>query len=181
MTAVRHNHPKRKDLKIEARFLPRSLEDAKRLRKVIRTVIEDGGVAGISPSHAESVADNITGWLVGKIEGVDGLSAASRSRYRKVLAVVEEKFPGDGGNTRPGIAGVLAAFGGVGALAAAPVSPGATAVLMLLGFLADNLRGQDDEEAGEGQEAPQRPHLRLVGAPEAPRPVLRVLDGEAAA
>lgn len=131
MTAVRHH---RKDLMIEARFLPENLEQAKRLREVIRTAIADGRVDGVSPNHAESMADSLTGWLVGKTQGVDGLAATTRSRYRRVLSALEAEV-GPGGGERgvlghPGIAGVLGAL--VGAGVAAPASPGAAAALLAL-------------------------------------------------
>ena len=145
MTAISH-HPKRKDLMIEARFLPASIDQAKQLRTVIRERIEQGDVADISPAHAESVADAITGWLIGKTDGVDGLSAPTRSRYRKVLAALEELTPAPDGERghvhRPGIAGVLAAST---ALAGAGLAAGSPALMALaaVAYIAGNLRYVD--------------------------------------
>jgi hypothetical protein len=122
MTAISHHN--RKDLMIEARFLPDSIEQAEQLRHLIRSVIEAGEVDGLNPRYAEAMANGIIGWLIGKRDGVDGLSAPSRSRYRRVLHVLEDQAPKDpqGGKVRrPGIVGVL---GGSGAIMAGAIATG---------------------------------------------------------
>jgi hypothetical protein len=129
MTAISHHN--RKDLMIEARFLPDSIDQAEQLRHLIRAVIEAGHVDGLNPRYAEATANGITGWLVGKRAGVDGLSAPTRSQYRKVLQALEDRAPRDpqGGRVRrPGISGVLAGSGAVLAGAVATGEP--MAVLM---------------------------------------------------
>jgi hypothetical protein len=122
MTAISHHN--RKDLMIEARFLPDSIEQAEQLRHLIRSMIDSGKVDGLNPRNSEATANGITGWLIGKRDGVDGLTSNTRSQYRKVLHALEDQAPRDpqGGRVRrPGIVGVL---GGSGAVMAGAIATG---------------------------------------------------------
>lgn len=131
MTAVSHHN--RKDLMVEARFLPESIDQAEQLRHLIRSVIEAGHVEDLNVRYAEATANAIIGWLIGKRAGVDGLSAPTRSQYRKVLHALEDRAPRDpqGGRIRrPGIAGVLA---GGGLVLAGAVATGEPVAVLLAG------------------------------------------------
>lgn len=84
----------RKDLMIEARFLPETIEEAAALRRRIHEVVSGGEVNEVArPGQAEAYADQVTGWLIGKREGVDRKGPATRSKYRKILAAIEEQPP----------------------------------------------------------------------------------------
>lgn len=83
----------RKDLMIEARFLPETIEEAAALRRRIHEVVSGGEVNEVARGQAEAYADQVTGWLVGKREGVDRKGPATRSKYRKILAAIEEQPP----------------------------------------------------------------------------------------
>lgn len=131
MTAIRHH---RKDLMVEARFLPDSIEQAEELRALIRHAINEGWVDDLNPRYAESTANAMIGWLIGKREGVDTLAATTRSQYRKVLTALEVQAGGgpggDRGTATHGVAAVLAALGAAGALA--PVSPAGALLALAL-------------------------------------------------
>lgn len=69
---------KRRDLRIEAHFLPDDLADLVELRERI-----------LASGQPEQVAHGIVGWLVAKSAGErDSLSSRTRASYRKVLADV---------------------------------------------------------------------------------------------
>lgn len=138
MTAIRHH---RRDLRIEARFLPESLDQAEQLRAVIRDAIASGEIAEIADSNAESMADSITGWLIGKRAGVDSLSAPTRSRYRRVLSALELATPGGGGDdgrARFGALGIAAVLASASAAAMSPSGAPAMARLALAPIIYDS-------------------------------------------
>lgn len=130
MTAIRHQ---RKDLMIEARFLPDSIEQATRLRNRIYEVVAAGEVEGIAPGQAEAYADQVIGWLVGKTDGVDRKGPNTRSKYRRILQVLEDQAPTRGirGVVVLDVAGVLAMSGSAAALVA-PSSVGAAVLALVL-------------------------------------------------
>ncbi len=96
MTATHHS---RRDLRIEAEFLPSTLDELLDVRDRIQDFIAAGNIEHISPRSAESMADEISGWLAGKTRGVDGKAAPTRSRYRRILAALDEAPQGGPGST----------------------------------------------------------------------------------
>lgn len=136
MTAIRHH---RKDLRIEARFLPESLAQAEQLRAVIRDAIASGRIEDVTTARAETTADSITGWLIGKRAGVDSLSAPTRSLYRRVLASVEHATTpgGDDGRARYGALGIAAVVASASAAAISPSGAPAMARLALAPIIYD--------------------------------------------
>lgn len=137
MTAIRHH---RKDLRIEARFLPESLAQAEQLRAVIRDAIASGRIEDVTTARAETTADSITGWLIGKRAGVDSLSAPTRSLYRRVLASVEYATTpgGDDGRARYGALGIAAVVASASAAAISPSGAPAMARLALAPIIYDS-------------------------------------------
>lgn len=118
MTTIAHH---RKDLRIEAQFLPDSLGDLLALRPRLVAMIATGEVDGIRASSADTVADGIVGWLVAKAAGeTDTLTASTRSRYRRILGQLAEQEPPGGRRRDAGRArlGVVAGGGVVAGLAA---------------------------------------------------------------
>lgn len=122
----------RKDLMIEARFLPETIEEAEALRHRIHAVVSAGEVDCVAPGQAEAYADQVTGWLVGKRQGVDRKSPNTRSKYRKILQVIEEQTPGGQGGRMGGLglAGLMASVGSAAAIA--PVSMTGAAIALAL-------------------------------------------------
>ena len=81
----------RRDVQGEARFLPQTLADAVALRTAVQLLIATGCVPGVSRDRADSYADQLTGWLVGKTRGPDDRAAPTRAKYRRVLAALEAR------------------------------------------------------------------------------------------
>jgi hypothetical protein len=90
----------RKDLRNEADHLPATLADVIALR---RRIIELG--------HSQAEAAGVVGWVIAKAAGEpDVTGAATRARYRKILAELDAPKPkrprrarGDDGSTMPGV------------------------------------------------------------------------------
>ncbi len=93
MTAITHH---RKDLMIEAEYLPATVHDLAELRRQLVDLIE-AGATDVAPRSADTTADSIVGWLVSKLDGADNLSAPTRSRYRRILAQLAEHDDDGGG------------------------------------------------------------------------------------
>lgn len=129
MTAITHH---RKDLMIEADYLPASVADLAELRRQLVALIGSGNCDEVKPASAETTADSIVGWLVSKLDGADNLSAPTRARYRRILGQLAE-HGGDGGGQRGSVtlAGAfLAMVGGLAPAAAATGRPVAMALAM---------------------------------------------------
>lgn len=112
----------RRDLRIEAHFLPETVDDLVELRQAI-----------LEAGHSESVAHGIVGWVVGKGAGeTDALGSRTRSTYRKILAELVEQHPdGPTGRQRRDQAGFahLRHLLGLGAASAAAAYALATPII----------------------------------------------------
>ena len=116
-----HHH--RKDLKIEGHYLPDTVHDLIDLRERIVNVIAGGHIEGVTSRGADAVANGITGWLVAKAAGqTDTLTGSTRSKYRRVLAALDDEAPAgpERGSTSLRSVGLLAS-GGLVAAAASPM------------------------------------------------------------
>lgn len=128
MTAITHH---RKDLMIEADYLPASVADLAELRRQLVDLIQSGATE-LTPGRADATADSIVGWLVCKLDGSDRLAATTRSRYRRILGQLAEH--GDDGGGQRGSTSLAGAFlamvGGLAPAAAATGRPVAMALAM---------------------------------------------------
>jgi hypothetical protein len=70
--------PNLRALRVEAAFMPASVEAAAQLRQQL-----------VDAGHSSALADGIVGWLIGKAAGhVDRSSSATRSSYRRILSAL---------------------------------------------------------------------------------------------
>ena len=127
MTAITHH---RRDLMIEADYLPASVADLAELRRQLVQMIASGECTEVKSRSADTTADSITGWLVCKLDGSDRLAATTRSRYRRILAQLAEHDDDDGQRGSVTLAGAFLAM--VGGLAPAALASGGRPVAMAL-------------------------------------------------
>jgi hypothetical protein len=125
MTTITHH---RRDLMIEADYLPADLADLAELRRQLVQLISSGET-DVAAASADTTADSIIGWLVCKLDGVDALAASTRSRYRKILAQLSATGGGPGERGSANLTGTFVALAGaVAAAAVASGRPGAVAL-----------------------------------------------------
>ena len=127
MTAITHH---RRDLMIEADYLPASVADLAELRRQLVQMIASGECTEVKSSSANTTADSIVGWLVSKLDGADQLSPDTRSRYRRILGQLAE--PDDDGGQRGSVTLAGAFLAMVGGLAPAALASGGRPVAMAL-------------------------------------------------
>jgi len=145
----------RRDLRIERHYLPSSIDELSELRQRV-----------LDLGEPEPTANGLIGWLVAKASGeVDASSAPTRSKYRRILARLDELDPAGpgrrtGGYTRLGAtARMVPALAGGTALAAA----GHPALAMLATPLMLDTRVMSPNVGGVAEVIELRPRGTLSG------------------